>query len=200
MCFADRARDGAPRPPARSGSRRAAAAQLRHRRRRCPYTTPPGAQYDSGDYPATLRRALRALRLRGAGAPSRPRRRPAAGSSASASRRPWSPRGRTSRPTRSSPGAGRASGSAEAAMVRGGARRHVRASIGDPPSGQGYETVIAQIVADELGLTPDAVHGRPRLRLDDHALALPVRQLLEQVLRDRRGGGGGRGGARARTG
>ena len=51
-----------------------------------------------------------------------------------------------------------ASGSAEAAMVRVEPDGTVRASIGDPSSGQGYETVIAQIVADELGLSPDAVH------------------------------------------
>jgi len=34
---------------------------------------------------------------------------------------------------------------------------HVRAALGDPPAGQGYETVVAQIVADELGLRPDQV-------------------------------------------
>ena len=42
-------------------------------------------------------------------------------------------------------------------MVRVEPDGQVRVSIGDPPSGQGYETVLAQIVADELGLTPDAV-------------------------------------------
>ena len=42
-------------------------------------------------------------------------------------------------------------------MVRVEPDGTVRASLGDPPSGQGYETVVAQIVADELGLTPDAV-------------------------------------------
>ena len=50
-----------------------------------------------------------------------------------------------------------ASGSAEAAMVRMEPDGQVRVSLGDPPSGQGYETVLAQIVADELGLTPDAI-------------------------------------------
>ena len=39
-------------------------------------------------------------------------------------------------------------------MVRMESDGKVRVSIGDPSSGQGYETVIAQIVADELGLTP----------------------------------------------
>jgi CO/xanthine dehydrogenase Mo-binding subunit len=51
-----------------------------------------------------------------------------------------------------------ASGSAEAAMVRMEPDGTVRAAIGDPGSGQGYETVIAQIVADELGLSPEGIH------------------------------------------
>ena len=37
--------------------------------------------------------------------------------------------------------------------------------IGDPSSGQGYETVIAQIVADELGAHARRVRVGPRLRL-----------------------------------
>jgi 2-furoyl-CoA dehydrogenase large subunit len=49
------------------------------------------------------------------------------------------------------------SGSAEAAMVRVEPDGTVRAALGNPPSGQGYETVVAQIVADELGLAPDQV-------------------------------------------
>ena len=50
-----------------------------------------------------------------------------------------------------------ASGSAEAAMVRVEPDRAVRAAIGNPASGQGYETVIAQIIADELGVAPTRV-------------------------------------------
>ena len=42
-------------------------------------------------------------------------------------------------------------------MVRVEPDGRVRASIGVPASGQGYETVIAQIVADELGLAPDGI-------------------------------------------
>src|SRR3970282_1679888 len=42
-------------------------------------------------------------------------------------------------------------------MVRREPDGHVRVAVGDPSSGQGYETVIAQIVADELGLTPGNV-------------------------------------------
>ena len=47
-------------------------------------------------------------------------------------------------------------------MVRVEPDGEVRASLGDPASGQGYETVVAHIVADELGVTPDqreAVRG-----------------------------------------
>jgi CO/xanthine dehydrogenase Mo-binding subunit len=43
-------------------------------------------------------------------------------------------------------------------MVRVEPDGGVRAALGDPASGQGYETVVAQIVADELGLTPADVH------------------------------------------
>ena len=50
-----------------------------------------------------------------------------------------------------------ASGSAEAAMVRVEPDGTVRAAIGNPASGQGYETVIAQIIADELGVAPTRV-------------------------------------------
>ena len=34
----------------------------------------------------------------------------------------------------------------------------VRVALGNVPSGQGYETTVAQIVADELGLTPDDIN------------------------------------------
>ena len=90
-----------------------------------------------------------------------------------------------------------ASGSAEAAMVRVEPDGHVRVALGDPPSGQGYETVVAQIVADELGLTPTTSRSRaastPRRRPGS-----TLRQLLQQVLGHRRGRGGGRGRAGAR--
>ena len=42
-------------------------------------------------------------------------------------------------------------------MVRMEPDGQVRVALGDPPSGQGYETVVAQIVADELGLSPEQV-------------------------------------------
>jgi 2-furoyl-CoA dehydrogenase large subunit len=122
-----------------------------------PYTTPTGSQYDSGDYPATLRRALERFDYR------RRREEQARG------RREGrllgigiatsvEPAGTNLASYELITGRRAASGSAEAAMVRVEPDGQVRASIGDPASGQGYETVIAQIVADELGVTPAEVH------------------------------------------
>jgi 2-furoyl-CoA dehydrogenase large subunit len=121
-----------------------------------PYTTPPGAAYDSGDYPATLRavlarfgyaerrheqaRARTAGRLLGIGLATS-----------------VEPAGTNLASYEIITGRRAASGSAEAAMVRIEPDGRVRAALGDPPSGQGYETVVAQIVADELGVTPDDV-------------------------------------------
>ena len=121
-----------------------------------PYTTPTGSQYDSGDYPATLAAALarfdyaaarheqetaRAVgRLLGIGIATS-----------------VEPAGTNLASYEIVTGKRMASGSAEAAMVRIEPDGQVRAAIGDPPSGQGYETVVAQIVADELGVTPDQV-------------------------------------------
>ena len=136
-------------------------AQLRLRnyvgRDEMPYTTPPGAQYDSGDYAATLRRALerfdydgwreRQARARVEG------RLLGIGIATSVE-----PAGTNLASYALITGRRAASGSAEAAMVRVEPDGRVRAALGDPACGQGYETVVAQIVADELGLTPADVH------------------------------------------
>jgi 2-furoyl-CoA dehydrogenase large subunit len=50
------------------------------------------------------------------------------------------------------------SGVGEGALVRMEADATVRVALGNVPSGQGYETVVGQIVADELGVTPDDVN------------------------------------------
>jgi len=121
-----------------------------------PYTTPTGSQYDSGDYPATLRAALERFGY------AHWRREQAA---ARASGRllgigiatSVEPAGTNLASYEIITGRRAASGSAEAAMVRVEPDGQVRAALGDPPSGQGYETVVAQIVADELGLHPDQV-------------------------------------------
>ncbi len=122
-----------------------------------PYTTPPGAQYDSGDYPATLRRALQRFDYAGWRETEARGRREGRllgiGIATSVE-----PAGTNLASYELITGRRAASGSAEAAMVRVEPDGQVRASIGDPASGQGYETVIAQIVADELGVTPAHVH------------------------------------------
>jgi len=121
-----------------------------------PYTTPPGAAYDSGDYPATLRAALERFDYAG-------RRREQAAARASGRllgigiATSVEPAGTNLASYEIITGRRAASGSAEAAMVRVEPDGRVRAALGDPPSGQGYETVVAQIVADELGLSPEQV-------------------------------------------
>ncbi len=122
-----------------------------------PYTTPPGAQYDSGDYPATLRKALERFGYDHWRAEQRRARAEGRllgiGLATSVE-----PAGTNLASYELITGRRAASGSAEAAMVRMEPDGTVRAAIGDPASGQGYETVIAQIVADELGLTPERIH------------------------------------------
>jgi 2-furoyl-CoA dehydrogenase large subunit len=122
-----------------------------------PYTTPTGSQYDSGDYPATLRRALeRAGYERWRAEQARARREGrllGIGIATSVE-----PAGTNLASYELVTGQRSASGSAEAAMVRIEPDGRVRAALGDPASGQGYETVVAQIVADELGVALDEVH------------------------------------------
>jgi 2-furoyl-CoA dehydrogenase large subunit len=122
-----------------------------------PYTTPPGAQYDSGDYAATLGRALERFDYRGwrerQARARRDGRLLGIGLATSVE-----PAGTNLASYELITGRRAASGSAEAAMVRVEPDGRVRAALGDPACGQGYETVVAQIVADELGLTPGDVH------------------------------------------
>jgi 2-furoyl-CoA dehydrogenase large subunit len=125
-----------------------------------PYETPVGARYDSGDYPGTLRRALalagwddlrtlreearRAGRLVGLGVAAAVE--PSTSNLSSymlATRKPGT------------------SGVGEAALVRIELDGSVRVATGNVGSGQGYPTVIAQIVADELGVSPSAVRVSP---------------------------------------
>jgi 2-furoyl-CoA dehydrogenase large subunit len=122
-----------------------------------PYTTPTGSQYDSGDYPATLRRALERFDYQGRRAEQARARQEGRllglGIATSVE-----PAGTNLASYELITGRRAASGSAEAAMVRVEPDGQVRAALGDPASGQGYETVVAQIVADELGLAPSRVH------------------------------------------
>ena len=121
-----------------------------------PYTTPPGAAYDSGDYPATLRAALERFGYTGRRA-EQARERAAGRLLGIGIATSVEPAGTNLASYEIITGRRAASGSAEAAMVRVEPDGRVRASLGDPPSGQGYETVVAQIVADELGLSPEQI-------------------------------------------
>src|SRR5207248_6850891 len=49
------------------------------------------------------------------------------------------------------------SGAVDAATIKVDPLGRVTAILGTTPQGQGHQTVVAQIVADELGLTPDDV-------------------------------------------
>ncbi|HEX9822559.1 MAG TPA: xanthine dehydrogenase family protein molybdopterin-binding subunit [Methylomirabilota bacterium] len=121
-----------------------------------PYATPTGSRYDSGDYPATLRAALERFdyaRWRREQARARAEGRLLGIGIATS----VEPAGTNLASYEIITGRRAASGSAEAAMVRVEPDGQVRAALGDPPSGQGYETVVAQIVADELAVHPGQV-------------------------------------------
>ena len=122
-----------------------------------PYDSPIGNQHDSGDYPATLEKALamvgydevraRQERLRGEGR--------YLGIGIASSVEP-----NTSNEAQHSLVSGKPgpSGAGEAAMVRIELDGSVRVATGNVPAGQSHRTVISQIVADELGVTPDDVN------------------------------------------
>jgi 2-furoyl-CoA dehydrogenase large subunit len=119
-----------------------------------PYTTPTGSRYDSGDYAATLKALLQRFgyehwraeqgkaraegRLLGIGIATS-----------------VEPAGTNQASYELITGRRAASGSAEGAMVRVEPDGEVWVALGNPPSGQGYETVLSQIVADELAVSPD---------------------------------------------
>jgi 2-furoyl-CoA dehydrogenase large subunit len=127
-----------------------------------PYTTPNGAFYDSGDYPATLARALERFGYEAA------RRRNEAFNmqpSAAARRRRGIGIAFAAEPSTSNSssyivtsGKQTTSGVGDAARVRVGADGTVRVMLGNAPSGQGYETATAQIVADALEVDVEDVY------------------------------------------
>jgi len=125
-----------------------------------PYETPTGALYDSGDFGKTLDAAL-AL----AGYEDLCRQRDAArregrclGVGMALAVEPG-----TSNLSSYILTTGRrlTSGAGEAAMVRVEPDGRVRVATGNVGSGQSYETVIPQVVADELGVSPEAVTAAP---------------------------------------
>jgi 2-furoyl-CoA dehydrogenase large subunit len=61
------------------------------------------------------------------------------------------------------------SGDSEAASIRIDEFGGITATTGSVPQGQGFETTVAQLVADELGVTPDDVHVLPGFDSATHA-------------------------------
>lgn len=125
-----------------------------------PYRTPVGARYDGGDYPATLRRALDLAGWRELVGQREAARREGrlVGLGLATAVEPSASNLSTYQIATRQPGT---SGVGEGALVRMELDGSVRVAIGNVGSGQGYPTVVAQIVADELGVAPETVHVSP---------------------------------------
>ncbi|HKZ51608.1 MAG TPA: molybdopterin cofactor-binding domain-containing protein, partial [Dehalococcoidia bacterium] len=138
-----------------------------------PYTTPNGCVYDSGDYPETLHRALEMVgyqELRKEQARLR-REEPQAREGRVGQKGRYVGLGvatvvESATPNMAilgglGPPAARAARPslfcAEAASIRLEATGKAVVALGSVPQGQSHETVAAQIVADELGLSPDDI-------------------------------------------
>lgn len=124
-----------------------------------PYTTPNGCVYDSGDFPAMLAKAKELIdwegwkkkqaearaegRLIGIGI----------GTTLDSGTNNWS-QAKYINPHAPF------SGNSEAASIKLDLDGSVVVTIGSFPQGQGHETTAAQVVAEALGINPDAVHVR----------------------------------------
>jgi 2-furoyl-CoA dehydrogenase large subunit len=129
-----------------------------------PYTTPSGGVYDSGDYPAGLAKALELADYQALCAEREAARREGRllGIGIALSVEPcvsnmgylnvaYPPEDRAQPEFHVKSGAG------EVASVKIDPMGRVTALVSSAPSGQGHEVLVAQVVADELGLTPDDV-------------------------------------------
>jgi 2-furoyl-CoA dehydrogenase large subunit len=126
-----------------------------------PYRTPTGGLYDSGDYPAVLDRAVELARypeLRREQAAARAAGRLFGIGVALAVDPSVSNMGYVAialdPQLRAKPEYLPKSGAVEAATIKVDPQGRVTAILGTTPQGQGHQTVVAQIVAEELGLTP----------------------------------------------
>jgi 2-furoyl-CoA dehydrogenase large subunit len=125
-----------------------------------PYRIPSGTVFDSGNFPETLRRAMTQMGYQGLRAEQEKGRTDGrfVGVGMAAAVEPSSSNLSSYILTT---GKRLASGMGEAALVRIEADGSIRVAVGDVSSGQGYETTVAQIVADELGVAPEAIHVSP---------------------------------------
>jgi len=129
-----------------------------------PYRTPTGGYYDSGDYPKTLRMALDMAKydeLRREQAAARAAGRYFGIGLALAVDPSVSNMGYVATALdpqfRAKPEYLPKSGATESATVKVDPLGRVIAILGTTPQGQGHQTVVSQIVADELGLKPQDV-------------------------------------------
>ena len=134
------------------------------RRDQFPYRTPTGGLYDSGDYPAALDKALEVARyaeLRREQVDARAAGRCFGVGVALAVDPSVSNMGYVAIALdpqfRAKPEYLPKSGAVDAATIRVDPLGRVIAVLGTTPQGQGHQTVVAQIVADELGLRPEDV-------------------------------------------
>lgn len=125
-----------------------------------PYENPTGCILDGGDYPQALRKAASIIdyqRVRKEQEEARRRGKYlGVGVAVGMDACPVN-----SSITRLVNEKSRASGDSEAAWIRIDEGGRIVASVGSVPQGQGHETVVSQIVADELGVTPEDVHVYP---------------------------------------
>jgi 2-furoyl-CoA dehydrogenase large subunit len=129
-----------------------------------PYRTPSGGLYDSGDYPAALDKAVALARydeLRREQAEARAAGRLVGIGVALAVDPSVSNMGYVATALdpqfRAKPEYLPKSGAVDAATIKIDPLGRVIAILGTTPQGQGHQTVVSQIVADELGVTPDDV-------------------------------------------
>jgi 2-furoyl-CoA dehydrogenase large subunit len=129
-----------------------------------PYRTPTGGLYDSGDYPAAFDKALELGKydqLRREQAKARAAGRWFGIGLALAVDPSVSNMGYVATALdpqfRAKPEYLPKSGAVDSATVKVDPLGRVTAILGSTPQGQGHQTVVAQIVADELGLVPDDV-------------------------------------------
>jgi CO/xanthine dehydrogenase Mo-binding subunit len=125
-----------------------------------PYETPNGCLYDSGDYHASLDRALELIDYE----KWRERQRAVRGSG----KRIGIGIGSTLDSGTSNFGQARIinknlpySGNGEAAICKLDLQGEISVALGSVPQGQGHETTTAQVVADILGVTPEEVLVQP---------------------------------------
>jgi 2-furoyl-CoA dehydrogenase large subunit len=129
-----------------------------------PYRTPSGGLYDSGDYPAAFERALEAAgyhKLREEQKSARATERLYGVGLAVAVDPSVSNMGYVTialdPAVRARPEYLPKSGAVESATVKIDPLGKVIAILGTAPQGQGHQTIVAQIVADEFGVAPDDI-------------------------------------------